>query len=158
MIKHKIACIVNKIVTRTSWYRNIWGKALDIYNLNTFGLQVINTGSGSGVFDFNYEGIPVKGFNFAIGPQSLQHDFNIIKNYFSYFDKGCTILIPLCPFSGMVVKYGKEHNFKYYPILHPASIENFDEDERTKAYKLIKQPFQTMPIVCIKKNIEGAFA
>lgn len=128
----------------------MWGGALKINKLNTFGLQVVNLGSGSGAHNFNYDGINLKCFNFALAPQSLVHDYNILKNYFSYFAKGCTILIPVCPFSGMVVKYDSSHNFRYYPILHPATIPNFDEAERTRAYKILRNPFSFMPAACIK--------
>lgn len=141
---------MNRFIKRTVWYDNLWGGALKIINLKTFGLQVVNTGSGSGVHNFCYDDLPIKGFNFALGPQSLVHDFNIIKNYFSYFEKGCTILIPICPFSGMVVKYNKAHNFKYYPMLHPATIDHFEESERTLAYKTLKDPLGTLSLTCIK--------
>ena len=95
----KIKSLLNRLIQQTKWYNDFWGGALKIYNLNTFGLQVVNLGSGSAVHNFNYDGINLKCFNFALGPQSLLHDFNIVKNYFSYFAKGCTILIPVCPFS-----------------------------------------------------------
>lgn len=150
MIVKKINSLINRFIKHTIWYDNLWGGALKIINLKTFGLQVVNTGSGSGLHNFCYDDLPIKGFNFALGPQSLAHDFNIIKNYFSFFEKGCTILIPLCPFSGMVVKYDKAHNFKYYPMLHPATIDNFEESERTLAYKILRNPFGTLSFACIK--------
>ena len=149
-IVNRIDSLVNRFIKHTVWYDNLWGGALKIINLNTFGLQVVNTGSGSGVHNFCYDNLPIKGFNFALGPQSLVHDFNILKNYFSYFEKGCTIVIPICPFSGMVVKYNKAHNFKYYPMLHPATIDNFEESERTLAYKILRDPFGTLSFACIK--------
>lgn len=149
-IVNRIDSLVNRFIKRTVWYNNLWGGALKIINLKTFGLQVVNTGSGSGVHNFCYDNLPIKGFNFALGPQSLVHDFNILKNYFSYFEKGCTIIIPICPFSGMVVKYNKAHNFKYYPMLHPATIDNFDESERTLAYKILRDPFRTLAFACVK--------
>ncbi|MCQ2217119.1 MAG: hypothetical protein MJZ33_01380 [Paludibacteraceae bacterium] len=145
--------LLDRLIQHTKWYNDFWGGALEIYNLNTFGLQVVNLGSGSAVHNFNYSGLNLKCFNFALGPQSLLHDFNIIKNYFSYFAKGCTILIPVCPFSGMVVKYDSKHNFKYYPILHPATIPNFDDTERTRAYRTIRNPFSVMPSVCVKNTL-----
>ena len=155
-IKSKFVSIANRFVRKTLWYKSIWSGADKIYNLNTFGLQVVNTGSGSGMHNFNYDGLPIKGFNFAVGPQSLVHDYNILKNYFSYFKKGCVVIIPICPFSGMVVKYNKAHNFKYYPMLHPATIENFDEAERTRAYKLYREPIKAINISsCLVKEKLG---
>ncbi len=125
-----------------------------IYRLNTFELQVVNTGSGSGMHDFNYDDLPLLGFNFALGPQSLVHDYNILKNYFSYFKKGCIVIIPICPFSGMIVKYSKEHNFKYYPMLHPATIENFDEEERTRAYRFYHNPIETINLTVLLNMVK----
>lgn len=156
-IVNRIDSLVNRFIKHTVWYDNLWGGALKIINLNTFGLQVVNTGSGSGVHNFCYDNLPIKGFNFALGPQSLVHDFNILKNYFSYFEKGCTIIIPICPFSGMVVKYNKAHNFKYYPMLHPATIDNFEESERTFAYKTLKDPLGTLSFTCFKGIIREDF-
>lgn len=150
---NKICSLLNKYIRRTVWYNSLWKGAQKIQKLNTFGLQVVNTGSGSGAHAFIYDGLPVKGFNFALPQQSLVHDFNILKNYFSYFDEGCVVLLSVCPFSSMVVNYPSEHNFRYYTILHPATISNFKEEDRTRAYKLYLNPAAYYPSLCIKSLI-----
>lgn len=146
--------LLNRLVRKTSRYKALWGGAEKIYRLNTFELQVVNTGSGSGMHDFNYDDLPLLGFNFALGPQSLLHDYNILKNYFSYLKKGCIVIIPICPFSGMIVKYSKEHNFKYYPMLHPATIENFDEEERIRAYRFYYNPIKTINLTVLLNMVK----
>ena len=152
---HKIARILcniaNRLVRRSYWYReNYFGGADKFWRFNTFNLDVLNTGSNSGKYAFNYDGLPVKGFNMALGPQSLEHDFNILKNYFSYLHEGAKVLITLCPFSCLHSKYGSAARRKYYTFLHPATIDGFDDAERLDVLRFMENPIKTKPTMCIK--------
>ena len=139
----------------TDWYREgFWKGTTKFWNIPSCDYEVVNLGSNSGKYAFCYEDLPLKGMNWAIGPQSLVHDFNILKNYFSYLKEGGIVLISLCPFSCLHSPYTKESNFKYYPILHPATIFDFDDSERTRAYKIKANPFKEMPMYCIKNTIK----
>ena len=82
---NKIIQIINhRIIYRTKWWDDFWGGSTKLWNINEFNIQVVNLGSNSGLYSFNYDGIPIKGLNWALGPQSLLHDFNLLKNYYSY--------------------------------------------------------------------------
>ena len=154
-IKNFINRLANRIITRTHWYNeDFWQGTTKFWNISSCDYEVMNLGSNSGKYSFNYDNISTKGFNAAIGPQSLVHDFNILKNYFSYLKDGGIVLIPLCPFSCLYSSYSKESNFKYYPILHPATIIDFDDNERTKAYKIRYNPLRAMPKLCIKRTLK----
>ena len=145
----------NKVVMHTDWYNNkMWGGASKFWHQNVFGLDVVNLGSGAGVHAFNYESVDIKGANWALGPQSLVHDFNILKNYFSFIREGGCVIITVCPFSGLFSQYGRDHNFKYYSFLHPATILNFEESERQKAFRYKLNPFKEIPMICIKETIK----
>ena len=145
----------NKIVRHSDWYNNqVWGGASKFWYGSQFGLDIVNLGSGAGVHAFCYEGLPEKGANWALGPQSLVHDFNILKNYFSYIREGGIVIITVCPFSGLFSQYGKSHNFKYYSFLHPATILNFEEEERLKALRLKENPLKEMPIFGVKQTLK----
>lgn len=146
--------IANKIVRHTRWYDSFWGGATKFWHINKFNIDVVNLGSNSGKYAFTYEGLNIEGQNWAIGPQSLVHDFNILKNYFSYLKNGAYVLIPICPFSCLVSNYTKASNLKYYTFLHPATIINFDETERIKALTIRQNPFSTMPVDCTKRTIK----
>ena len=135
-MKNLLEKVCNKIVRHTQWYDQFWNGAQKFWNLRCFNLSVVNLGSNSGKYAFNYEGLDICGMNWALGPQSLVHDFNILKNYFSYLKSGATVIITLCPFSSLVSKYSKKHNLKYYTFLHPATIIGFKESERIKALKI----------------------
>lgn len=119
-------------IKESDGYATYWSGVAKFWDLSKFDYKVVNLGSGSAVHAFNY-GKRTDCMNWAIAPQSLAHDFNILKNYFSYLADGATVFIPLCPFSCLVLKYSKEQNLKYYTFLHPATIFDFDENEREKA-------------------------
>ncbi len=146
--------VVNKIFSKTNWYNEFWNGATKFWRQNQFNLDVVNLGSGAGVKSFCYDGLNVKANNWALGPQSLVHDFNILKNYFSYIREGGVVIITICPFSCLVSKYDKHHNLKYYTFLHPATIIDFDDVERTKALKIKANPFKEMPFYCIKQTLK----
>lgn len=153
--KSLIYKVGNKVIRHTDWYNNqVWGGATKFWYGSQFGLDIVNLGSGAGVHAFCYDGLPVKGANWALGPQSLVHDFNILKNYFSYIREGGAVVITVCPFSGLFSKYGKSHNFKYYSFLHPATILNFEEEERQSALRLKLNPLKEMPIDSVTKTLK----
>lgn len=150
----KLLNIVNKVIRHTEWYDQYWDGVMKFWNLRTFNLDVVNLGSNSGKYAFDYSGLDIKGMNWAIGPQSLLHDFNILKNYFSYLREGATVIITLCPFSSLESKYTVKSNLKYYTFLHPATIVDFNENERVKALKIKNNPFAEMPSCCIKRTLK----
>lgn len=144
----------NKVVRHTKWYEQYWNGVQKFWYLKRFNLDVVNLGSNSGKYAFDYEGLDVAGMNWAIGPQSLVHDFNVLKNYFSYLRSGATVIISLCPFSSLASKYGKDRNLKYYTFLHPATILDFDENERIKALRIKESPIREMPWLCMKQTLK----
>lgn len=148
---NKLIRVINKVVRHTDWYNNdYWNGVTKFWYNVRFNTDVVNLGSGAAVHAFSYENADCKGCNWALAPQSLVHDFNILKNYFSYIREGGVVIITICPFSCLKSEYGKEHNFKYYTILHPATIIDFDDNERTKALLVKNNPFKEMPVHCIK--------
>lgn len=150
----KIISLFNKIVRHTSWYNyEYWNGITKFWKLRQFGLDIVNLGSDIGVYDFDYSECNLKASNWALSPQSLVHDYNILRNYFSYLRQGAVVIITISPFSCLFSIYGKEHNFKYYTILHPATVIDFDDNERTKALLFQNNPFKQAPILCIRKTI-----
>lgn len=87
-------------------------------------LEIVNLGSNHALYGFRYEGIKQKAFNFALGPQCLFYDFNILKIFTTHLKKGCTVLIVLPP---CVFCFGEEgcDNSKYYHFLPPEMIARF---------------------------------
>lgn len=147
--------IANRLLRNTRWYSTYWGGVNKFWSINTFGIQAVNLGSNSGLCAFDYTALPITGQNWAVGPQSLHHDYAILRNYFSYLREGATVLITLCPFSCMETKYGKEANLKYYTILHPATIQGFEESERTKALSTRNNPLKMIHVRTLLQLAKG---
>lgn len=146
---------INRRIEATGWYSNsFWGGVTKFWKIKNFDLDIVNLGSSVSVYDYYYSDLKYRCANWALGPQSLVHDFNILKNYFSYIRTGGIVLITICPFSGLISKYDKRHNLKYYTILHPATIQNFEETELIRALQIKASPFTYMPLLCVKNTIK----
>lgn len=158
----KLLSAANKAVRYFPWYKSIFGDTLKFWKGYKFNLDIVNLGSNSSKYGFDYsEQKRIYGANWAIGPQSLVHDFNILKNYFSYIRPKGTVIVTICPFSSLITAYTRKQNFKYYTILHPATIDNFEETERTKALELQLNPMRThlkfCIVNCLKDIIKAPF-
>lgn len=153
-MKNLLERACNKVIRHTKWYYQYWSGVQKFWYMNRFNLDVVNLGSNSGKYAFDYDGLDIAGMNWAVGPQSLVHDFNILKNYFSYLGSGASVIITLCPFSSLISQYNKNSNLKYYTFLHPATILDFDEDERMKALKIKESPIREIPWLCIKRALK----
>ena len=77
-----------------------------------------NVGSNTGFYGFDWESAGVNGANFATGPQSLAQGFALLEHFADRLAKGCTVFIPICPFSSIASpdRYGPERQYKLYPF------------------------------------------
>ena len=66
----------------------------------------------------------MNGANFATGPQSLAQGFVLLERFADRLAKGCTVFIPICPFSSISVpdRYGPERQYKIYPFMDGKDI------------------------------------
>lgn len=153
--------LVEKMVKRTNWYRNT------IPNIENYpgdkwyrdhldrNYDIANLGSSSAVFCFNYDGLGVKAFNWALKPQSMEYSFKVLKQYFSILRQKGIVLIPFSPFSGLSVtgKWAESANDKYYHILDRTLIDNYPAVAKRRQH-----PFLAMPLACIKRLIKDVSA
>ena len=118
------------------WYREHLERNFD----------VVNIGSSSARYAFDYSGLPVKAFNWGEQPQSLNNGFKILKTYFSILKKGGTVIISLCPLSGLDIegKWGKDANDKYYYILPSELINDYSSVAKRRNYPLVYYPITSI--------------
>ena len=149
--------ILNKQVKKTNWYKNSIPD-MDNYPDNDWyrkhlerNFDIVNIGSSSYKYAFNYTGCPVKAFNWAEQPQSLTNGFKILKNYFSILKKGGKVVIALGPFSGLNVdgKWNKTANDKYCYILNSTLVDNYQQ-----VYWRRRFPILFLPIPSLKRLIK----
>lgn len=147
-----LVLLLNKEVKKTAWFKSI------IPNLNNYptnewyreheerNYDVVNIGSSSAKYAFDYSGLEIKAFNWAEQPQSLSYGFKILKTYFSILKRNGSVIISLGPFSGLDVdgKWRKEAYDKYYYLLAPALIDDFKSVKIRRNYPLIANPIRSM--------------
>lgn len=92
------AFALNALYKRTNDYRNIFADTEKFRNDDNIpnGLQLVNLGSNHPKFGFNYDGLNVKAMNWAVGPQSLEYDFAILRKECHHLADKATVLIPIC--------------------------------------------------------------
>ena len=96
----KIIGKFNSLLKRSYWYNE---KLLPdckkfIYH-NRYNLDIVNLGSSSAKYAFDYSGLEVAASNWAMEPQSFVNDYAVLTNYSSFLKKGAKVIIPICPFS-----------------------------------------------------------
>ena len=131
--KLKNTLSVNEIIRNSRWYYDVFPhlKSFEKIKRNS---DIICLGSTPARFDISFEGINgIVGSNLAVQPETIFYDFQVLKNYHSYLKKQGVVLFVLCPFTLLKDKYTPEDNnlnylnTRYYPVLHRALIDNFDE-------------------------------
>lgn len=140
--------VLNKLVRKSYWYNNIaFGNCEKFWIHRTFDLDVVNLGSSSSVAAFDYSGfVNLKTANWAMEPQALVADFEILRNYSCYLRKGATVIIPLCPFSCLG---GSNDDLadKYYTVLNIASIPHASYRRQQQQMEIKNNPWRYYPLI-----------
>lgn len=157
-LKNKIKNKLNGLIRRSYWYQNIlFPDCAKFWKHNTFNLDIINLGSSSGKYAFNYDKQPIKAANWAMSPQTLVADFEILRNYSSYLKpQNAIVLIPLCPFSclGGSNLYMSD---KYYTILNLASIPQGNYKKAQEIKDIQQNPLMHFPLMALISEIKHLF-
>lgn len=147
---HKIANKLNGLVRHTNWFK--YGQFLDcekFWKYNTFNTKVVNLGSTSAVYAFDYSDLPIKAGNWALSHNPLSGDRAILKNYFSYLDPHkSTVLLPLCLFTSVSGSYDFMED-RYYTLLYPTSIPHFSYKRQQYVKNLRNRPLRSFPLFAI---------
>lgn len=143
---------LNRLVKKTKWFTdgipiienyptNEWYRIHEERNYD-----IVNIGSSSAKYAFDYSEMNIKAFNWAEQPQSLDNGFKILKTYFSILKKDGIVILSLGPFSGLDVngKWAKDANDKYYYILDSYLIDNYSCVAFRRRYPLIAYPKQSL--------------
>lgn len=146
-LKKKIASKLNGAIRRTHWFNDeLFPDCRKFWNYNTFNTDVINLGSTSGYYAFDYEGLPIKGGNFALRHNPLSGDQAILKNYFGYLNpKGSHVIIPLCVFSSLAGSYDFMED-RFYTLIYPSSIPHFSYRRQQQIKAIAASPIRRFPL------------
>jgi len=135
-------------------YKNTWAyknKFIDTVKFTTGipgNLDIINLGSNQPKFAFDYTECNVSGMNWAVGPQSFDYDFRLLKQYHKYLKEEAAVLIPVCPFGFFLDKYSNDFEYhKYYKFFDASLIHNYS--------KMTKALYVDYPVFTAKKNLKS---
>ena len=154
LMKNDLFNLLNVPIKKTWWYESNYGNAVKMKNWNIFNLNLVNIGSSSAKFAFDYSEYKINAANWANQPQNLASDYEVIKNYYHFLcGNGIVIITLICPFGGMVVDYDKDFYDKYHYFLLPNSVKYFNEETLERVEKIIENPLLTVPKTSIKSVI-----
>lgn len=113
--------LFNKVIRKTSWYQSMFvDPNHEIFPDNTWyrkhderNYDIVNLGSSGGKWAFDYSDTGVKGMNWAIQPQTLYEDYELLRHYHSILRKGGYVIITIMPFTGLNKKTGMMDAMKY---------------------------------------------
>lgn len=139
--------ILNKWVRKSPWFTE--GDLKDcqkFWDGIPFELDVVNLGSNSAKYGFDYSDQNLKAANLAMGPQCLLMDLNILKAYKEHLNPNAIVFIPMCPFSSMA-GYNYLIDPKYHTFLPPQYIPNYNKKTRTRMMNLKNNPLNSYPLM-----------
>lgn len=142
-------------VENNQYYNQIFKDCSKFWNFQEFNLDIVNLGSNTALYGFDYSCTSLKGANWAMGPQSLNQDLAILKTYYSFIRPRGTVLIPLGPYSSCLKRYKDSEVLKYYTILQPGLIDNFSIEKQKEAYQLKLNPYKYAKMKMLKGFLKG---
>ena len=129
--------MLNTLYKRTNAFKN---QFVDVRKFAIQGgiginLEVVNIGSNHPKYGFDYTGLGVKGENWAVGPQTLEYDFAILRKYSSHIAPGAFVVIPICLLKLFLYRQqGRAIHTKYYSFLEPEDIVGYSAYDKLSNY------------------------
>lgn len=106
--------------------RKYWHKDSIAYNL-----QIVNLGSNHPKFGFDYTDTGIRGANLAIGPQTFEYDYAILRKNISHLAKNAVVVFPICLLNFFLYRQiNRSIHLKYYTFLGPNDIVGYSKMEK----------------------------
>lgn len=106
-------------------------------------LQIVNVGSNHPKFGFDYIDTGIRGVNLAIGPQTFEYDFAILRRNISHLANKAVVVFPICLQSFFLYRQkNRAIHSKYYTFLDPRDIVGYSRKEKLYEidFPLIRHP------------------
>lgn len=151
-----ILYIANAIYKRTNHFNNQFVDVRKYWDMTTFpnNLQVVNLGSNHPKFGFDYSETGINAVNCAVGPQTLEYDFAILRKITPYLTKDAFVIIPICLLKLFLYRQkSRSTHAKYYTFLAKDDIVGYSKMEQIK---LLKFPliFNPRLLRCVLRDVK----
>ena len=133
------AFLLNALYKHTNRFRN---QFIDVRKFSVKGgvgdnLEIVNLGSNHPKFGFDYTGLDVKGENWAVGPETFEYDFAVLRKNISHLASGAVVVIPVCLLKFFLYRQNdRSIHVKYYSFLPPEEIVGYSRYEKLNKYDL----------------------
>ena len=131
------AFLLNALYKRTNAYRN---QFIDVRKFSVKGgvgdnLEIVNLGSNHPKFGFDYSGLDVKGENWAVGPETFEYDFAVLRKNASHLAPGAVVVLPICLLKFFLYRQkSRAIHLKYYSFLNSQDIVGYSKKEQICNY------------------------
>ena len=126
------AFTLNALYKRTNAYQNQFIDVQKFYVKGGVGdnLDIVNLGSNHPKFGFDYTGIDLKGENWAVGPETFEYDYAVLRHNVHHLKEGAVVIIPICLLSFFLYrKAERRSHIKYYSFLSANDIVGYNKKE-----------------------------
>lgn len=133
------AFLLNALYKRTNAYRN---QFVDVRKFSVKGgvgdnIEIVNLGSNHPKFGFDYSGLEVKGENWAVGPETFEYDFAVLRKNNSHLALGAVVVLPICLLNFFLYRQNSRAiHLKYYSFLNSQDIVGYSKKEYICNYML----------------------
>lgn len=133
--------IADKYLKKTIWYQDsLFPDCKKFWNNSYKKLKVLNLGSTSAVYAFDYTCSTVNAANLAVRRNPLRGDLAILRQYSkSLCDNNTIVIITLCPFSSLAGDYDIRDE-RYYTILEKEYIPMYNTAIASKVLEMKQHP------------------
>lgn len=123
-----LVLILNALYRRTNHFNNQFVDVKKYWKPNALrqNLDVVNLGSNHPKFGLDYSECRLTGENLAIGPQTFEYDFAVLRHNIHRLNEHATVLIPVCLLKFFLYRQ-KSRNIhtKYYTFLPSKDIVGY---------------------------------
>lgn len=154
----KIRNRLNSIVRKSYWFNQIaFSDCQKFWDHDEYNLDLVNLGSSSAKFGFDYSDIDLRTANWAMAPQTFVGDRAILANYLSFLKpEKAVVILTICPFT--CLDDGKSYlPDKIYTVVDMLSIPDFAFERKMSIYDVKKNPIKYYPVYRILPEIKHLF-
>lgn len=127
------AFVLNALYKRTNHFNNQFVDVKKYWkpNLLKQNLDIVNLGSNHPKFGLDYSECSLAGENLAIGPQTFEYDFAVLRHNIYRLSKNATVLIPVCLLKFFLYRQSsRDIHTKYYTFLPPKDTVGYSFFEK----------------------------